>query len=196
MPTLARLTGTGTAGAWLTTTPWDRLTRARAQVLKDTLDLLMASDLPKNLYVGGTELTGIPATSTGDKTLYDFVPWLVDNRGTRISGFTDANGASIVVQVRFLVRVSNAAINVTPKIWYASSLATLISGPSAATVSGTAACSATASDYSGANQSQTVALTLPSGANYFKCALTVAGTVDPAYQVWGRAFYDAYVSLP
>lgn len=193
MPTLGRVTGSGTGGNWKTSAPYDKMTRARAQVLKDTIDLLLASSLPSNLFVGGSENLGVPATATGDKTLYEFVPWMADNRSNRLTGFTDANGATLVVQVRFLLRVSNAAISITPKIWYGSTMDAITT---AATYSGAAACSATNSDYSGTNQIQTVALTLPNGLKYFKAGFTIAGTPAADYQAFARAYYDAYVSLP
>lgn len=166
--------------------------------LRDFMDLMMAGVLQRNLFVGGSELVGIPAAATGDVTLYDFVPWVVDNTDSAVSGFSDtppgaATPATIVVRVRFLVRVSNAAINVTPKIWYGSAQNSITT---VATISGTAACSATNSDYSGTNQMQTVTLTLPAGVKYFKAGLTIAGTPAADYQVWGRAYYDAFVSLP
>jgi hypothetical protein len=161
--------------------------------LRDLTDLLATGAVQRNLFVGGSENIGIPAEATGDVTLYGFAPWSVDNTSSQISGFVNTNGGTLVVQVRFLVRVSNAAINVTPKIFYGSTMGSITT---AATVSGTAACAATASDYSGTNQIQTVTLTLPAGLKYFKPALTIAGATAVGYQVWGRAYYDAYVSLP
>jgi hypothetical protein len=161
--------------------------------LRGLTDLLATGALQRNVFVGGSENIGIPAEATGDVTLYDSVPWSVPNESSQISGFSTANGGTLVVQVRFLVRVSNAAINVTPKVFYGSTMGSIAT---AATVSGTAACSATDSDYSGTNQIQTVTLTLPAGLKYFRAALTIAGVPAAGYQVWGRAFYDAYVSLP
>jgi hypothetical protein len=193
--TLKRFHGTGSGGAWIDGNYFKNTTHFTP--LRDDVDLLLAASLHKNLFVGGSENVGIPAEATGDVTLYDWVPWLVDNTGSQLSGFTDSppsgSAATLVVQVRFLVRVSNAAINVTPKILYGPSMTSI---PSTATISGTAACSATNSDYSGTNQIQTVTLTLPSGVNYFKAKLTVAGTAAAGYQVWGRAYADLYVSLP
>jgi hypothetical protein len=91
--------------------------------------------------------------------------------------------------------VSNIAISVTPKLFYSSSRASVAAGGSVATLSGTAACSATSSDYSGSNQIQTVTLSLPTGLKYFRGALTIAGTPAANYQVWGRAWCDLFVSL-
>lgn len=198
MPTLKRIHGTGTAGAWKTTAPKDKLkATAHLTPLRDDLDLFLAASTFRNQCFGGSEVTGILAEATGDVTLWDWVPLLVDNTGSRISGFTDSpptgSAATLVVQVRFFVRVSNAAINVTPKILYGTSMASI---GSTATISGAAACSATNSDYSGTNQMQTVTLTLPTGANYFKPRLTIAGVAAAGYQVWGRAFADCFVQLP
>src|SRR4051812_25542418 len=78
--------------------------------LRDLTDLLASGALQRNLFVGGSENIGIPAEATGDVTLYNFTPWSVDNTSSQISGFSATNGGTLVVQVRFLVRVSNAAI--------------------------------------------------------------------------------------
>jgi hypothetical protein len=190
-----RLHGSGTAGDWADLDKF-KLT-AHYKPLRDSVDSFLGAFWTRNLYVGGSENVGLPGTATGDVTLWEYVPWMVDNTGSQITGFTDSpptgSPATLVVQVRFLVRVSNAAINVTPKIWHST---TMGGSPTAATISGTAACAATNADYSGTDQIQTVALTLPTSLKYFKAGLTIAGTPDPSYQVWGRAYFDCYVSLP
>ncbi len=192
---LKRFHGSGSGGAWSDGDKFKMTTGFTP--LRDDVDLLLASSLQKNLFVGGSEVNAIVAEATGDQPLIDFVPWLVDNSDSQISGFTDSppsgSAATLVVQVRFLVRVSNAAITVTPKIFYGSSMGAI---STTATISGAAACSATAADYSGTNQIQTVTLTLPAGAKYFKAALTIGGTPASGYLAWARAYFDAYVSLP
>ena len=158
--------------------------------LRDLTDLLALGAIQRNLFIGGSEVNGIPATATGDVTLVEFVPWSVDNVSSQVSGFSNANGGTLTVQVRFMVRVSNAAINVTPKVWYGSSMSAI---SSAATLTGAVSCAATNEDYSGTNQVQIVTLTLPAGLKYFKAGLTIAGTPAADYQVWGRGYYDCFI---
>ncbi len=192
---LKRLHGSGSGGAWV---DGDKFKLTPHYVpLRDTLDLLLGAVLQRNVFMGGDEVTGIVAEATGDVSLLHWLPILVDNTSSQLSGFTDSppsgSAASFVAQVRFMVRVSNGGISVTPKVFYGSSMGSITS---VATISGAAACSATASDYSGTNQIQTVAVTLPAGAKYLRAALTVGGTPASGYQVWGRALADVYVAPP
>lgn len=187
--TLGRLTGTGSGGDLAATAPFDKFNRARGQVVKETLDVLMAGDLGRNRFVGGGQAFDLDGSATGTLDLQPWVPFGIDNRGNRLSDFSDANGASLIVQVRFLLWVSNGAINVTPKIYD-------ITAAALATTSGGAACAATSIDYGGTNQQQTLTLTLPNAHHYFKPQLTIAGTPDSGYLVRGTAIYDCYVALP
>lgn len=192
---LKRLHGSGTAGAWVDGDTF-KLT-PHFTPLRDDLDLLLAGCLARNIPMGGDEVNGIVAEATGDVNLLHWLPVLIDNTSNQLSGFSDSppsgSAATLVAQVRFFVRVSNSGITVTPKMFYGASMASITS---AATVSGAAACSATASDYSGTDQIQTLTLTLPAGAKYFRAALTIGGTPATGYQAWGRAVADLYVSLP
>jgi len=187
--TLKRIAGSGASGAFAAGDLF-KLT-PHVQPLKDDLDLFMAGILCRNVFVGGSDSLGIPAESTGDVNLENWLPISIDNTLNQLSAFSDSNGGVLVCQMRFLVRVSNAGITVTPKIVYGTSIGGL---SSVATISGAAACLATASDYSGTDQYQTVTLTLPSGANLLKPLLTIGGTPAAGYQVWGKVLYDCYVS--
>jgi len=190
--TLKRIHGTGTAGAWV---DGDKFKMTLGYTpLRDSLDIALAASFQKNLYVGGSDQVALDAVSAGDMTLLDFVPWLVDNTSGQLTGFTDAHSATLVVQVRFMLRVSGA-ITLTPKVFYGSSMTAITT---VATISGEAACSATNTDYSGSNQIQTIALTLPTGEKYFKAAVTVGGSPtsgSPATEAWARAYFDLYVQL-
>jgi hypothetical protein len=160
--------------------------------LRDLLILLAQGGLARNVYVGGSEVTGIVSEATGDKVLIDYVPLAIDNTDNRITGFDDDNGGTLTVQVRMFLRVSNTAINITPKVWYGTTMGAITT---VATISGTAACAATNSDYSGSNQIQTFTVTLPSGARYLKVGFTIAGTPASGYQAWARAYADYYVAV-
>lgn len=185
---MKRWHGSGTAGAFVAGT--DELSEAsHLTPARDNFDAMMAAAMQKNVYAGGSFEFGITAEATGDVDLRPALPIVVDNRGSRISGFTDSQGAVLKVQFRFYVRVSNAAITVTPKVYD-------IDAPGAATVSGAATSSGIATDYSGTNQVQVVALTLPTAKHSFKPQLTIGGTPATGYEVFGLAMFDLYVEMP
>lgn len=185
---IKRIAGSGSGGAFASGDLF-KLT-PHVQPLKDDLDLLMLGVLGRNMFCGGSDSIGIPAESTGDVNLEGWIPISIDNTSGQLTSFSDANGATLVVRMRFLVRVSNAGITVTPKIVYGTTIAGL---SSVATISGQAACNATSDLYTGTNQYQTVLVTLPSGAYLLKPLLTIGGTPASGYQVWGKATYDCFI---
>lgn len=154
------------------------------------LDLMANADLGCNVPAGGSETEGIDASATGDHKLYHYVPLVFNNTSDRWTG----TASTLVARYRFYVRVSNSGISITPKIWYAADDATLISGPTVATISGQAACTATAADYSGTNQIQTVDVTIPTGSKVWAAGFTIGGTPAAGYQVWARAWRDIFIS--
>lgn len=184
---LSRLTGGGAGGIMA---DGDYLTLVRGTAMKSNFDLLELGCLGRNVLAGGDLVTGIDASATGDVDLLNWTPLLLDNSASQFSGFTDANSATLVIQFRFLLRVSNAAITITPKVRYGSTITTITT---VATLATPAACSATASDFSGSNQYQTVTMTLPSGVQLYKPQITIAGTVAAGYQAWARAWFDMFV---
>ena len=151
--------------------------------VRESLNFLARGHVALNQQLGGSMLFAVRAEATGDIILPDWRPLLLTNVSSRFSGSTDK-----VAQVRFLCRVSNAGINVTPKIYNLTDAAD-------ATVSGTAACSATNEDYSGSNQRQTITLTVPAGTKEFQPRLTIAGTPAAGYLVWGVAIADTYINV-
>lgn len=186
---IKRIAGSGASGAFAAGDLF-KLT-AHVQPLKDDLDLFMLGVLARNMFAGGSDSLGIPAESSGDVNIENWLPISIDNTANQLSAFSDVNGGVLVCQMRFMVRVSNAGITVTPKVKYGTTISGL---SSTATISGAAACLATANDYTGTDQYQTIAITLPSGANLLKPMLTVGGTPAAGYQVWGKVLYDCYVS--
>jgi hypothetical protein len=167
------LSGSGGSGAYQAADPFGYQS---AEKLRNNLNLLASGVFGRNILWGGSDVLGITGEATGDVDLPGWFPLVIDNASSVISD----SGGTLVCQVRFLVRVSNAAINVTPKIVYGSTFPTF---GSTATVSGT-------------NQYQTVAVTLPAASRIFKPLLTIAGTPASGYQVYGRAILDLYVQLP
>lgn len=149
---------------------------------RDAVALLGLGLAQRNVPMGGSMIVGIVAEATGDVILPEWRPVRVDNSNNQISG-----SANVIVRCRFLVRVSNGAITVTPKVYN-------ITDAGAATISGGAACSATSADYDGTNQQQTITLTLPSGVKDFQGRLTIAGTPAAGYQCWGVAIFDCFIN--
>lgn len=186
--TFARLTGDAAGGDILLGQAINHSTYLKPA--KHAVDMLALGTLQRNIFAGGSANLGIAVSADGDVDLPDAAPLIIDNTGNQFSGFSDANGAVLVAQFRFLVRVSDAAISVTPKLRYGSTFGTITT---VATISGEAACSAIAEDYSDTDQYQTIAVTLPSGSKLWKPQLTVASTGGNPYTVWGRAWLDLFI---
>lgn len=149
----------------------------------------------RNVFAGGSLTEEIDASVAGTFDLKPWFPIEIDNRNTnQISGFDNANGGTLVVQFRFMLRVTDSGINITPRLVYASSMAGLAS-PSVATVSGAAACDDEDEDFAGsADQYQTLALTLPANVlRLFKPQITIAGSVGTGIGAIALAMYDCYI---
>lgn len=192
---LRRIAGLGTGGDYLGTTPPTEFAKKGNfyQPVKEDVDLWLAGVIQRNIYAGGSTAFELDGSATGNFDLQPWVPILADNTNNQITAFTDANSAVLVVQMRFIVWVSNAAINVTPRIIRGATMATI---STVVTISGQVACSDTTAALTGATQNQVVAITLPNAAHYFKPQITIAGTPAAGYTVKGLAVYDCYVSLP
>ncbi len=157
--------------------------------VKYAIELAALGAFARNQYMGGhdDDPVGIDCQSTGDKDLHPVsLPFLIDNTSSQISG-----SASIVVQVRFSLRVSDASISLTPKILKSTDGLTW----SAATYSGASAATGTATDFSGTNQKQTLSLTLDAAVRYYKAQVTVAGSVATGFMGWASALFDCYCNV-
>lgn len=191
--TLSRLTGSGTGGAYVagtTAPPADLLEESNfVTPLKNNIDLLLAGLCCNNVFAGGSMDLEFDASAAGTVDLRPWLPIRVDNRNNQISGFSDSNGATLVVQFRFLVWSLSSAVSVTPVVYD-------ITGAATATTSGAVACTAGAEDYSGSNQQQTLVLTLPNALHYFKPQITIGGTPAAGLRVRGLALFDCFISLP
>lgn len=178
------LRGSGTGGIWV---DGDYFNRDQYTHLSDMIALSAAGVFQRNVFAGGGHGVEIDASSAGTFDLPGWLPIEIDNASNQLTGFTDSFSAVLVVQFRFLVWVSNAAITVTPKVYD-------ITAAAAATTSGAAACSATTEDYSGTNQQQTLALTLPNAKHSYRAQLTIAGTPAAGYRARALAMVDVYIS--
>jgi hypothetical protein len=169
----------------------ERFTLDDGNRVLDCVDKFALASLQTNVNAGGFDsLEGIDASATGDVKLREWKALYFDNTGAQWTG----TSATFVAQYRYRIRVSNVAFSFTPKIWYASTEAGLISAPIAATISGAVACSATNDDYSGSNQLQTVSFTIPSGAKYWAAGGTIGGTPGAGYQAFVSALRDILIT--
>lgn len=108
-------------------------------------------------HLGGSRQTTLPQVASAQDAL-DYVDIELDS--TQLGGLT--------VQARVECRTANGATSITPKI------RNITDGTDAAVG---AACTATAADYSGTNQKQTLALTLAAGVKKYRLQGT-PGNVD------------------
>lgn len=172
----------------------DVLKTVHLDPIKNDLDLWMTGAIQRNVLVAGDDQNGLDASASGDLLLArSYPPIEIDNTASQLSGFTDGAGAVFAARFRFALRVSNAAISITPKLKYGTTIGGITN---VATISGEAACSATADDYTGTDQIQDVLVTLPSGLKLWKALITVGGTPAAGYQAWASVRFCGYVQLP
>lgn len=166
-----KLTGTGTGSAYLAADYWGYQT---AEEVRNDLNLLAAGFGRKGVSLGGSNAVGLMASVQVNAEGYLDV--IVDNTGSVISGT-----AGVVVQVRVKCRTDDATVSITPKLLNLTD----------STIAGLgAACSATAADFSGANQDQTFSVTLAAGVKTYRLVgLPSAAT----FQVWFFGVLDIYL---
>ncbi len=169
----------GGTGAFSTFVSGDRFGVQTANKLQLDLRLLALGLVGRNQYGGGDDSLGILASIATD-VIGQGDGFEIDNTGNQLSG-----SSGIVIQVRVRLRVENAAISVTPRIYNVTDAAV-------ATTSGAAACTATATDFSGSNQQQTLALTPVSGKKKYKVQITPSAAT---YQAWASGvLWDCYIA--
>lgn len=161
------------------------------QTLQYLTELLAMGQLRMDVPVGGSIANGVAAEANGDYALTDWKPFTTKNAGGQLTGFTDAFSAVLKCQLRYRIRVSNVAINVTPKLWYGTAIDGITN---VATISGQTACDDTDDDFGGSvDQYQTVAFTMPSGTKIWKAGFTVAGVPATGYRVYVDALLDIFI---
>ncbi len=176
---MANLVKLGGSGAFSVFVSADIVDYATFNRLRADLTLLMLGIISRNQYGGGDDNTGILASSATD-VLHQGDGFEIDNTSNQLSGST-----GVVIQVRVRVRVENAGITVTPRIYN-------VTDSSVPTQSGAAACSATAADFSGSNQQQTISLTPVSGKKKYKVQITPSAAT---YQAWASGvLWDLYIA--
>jgi hypothetical protein len=174
--TFDRLAGSGVGGTYLALDPFGYQS---AQKMKDLLDLLGLGCFFRNLYGGGSETNGLGVgVGTGSVRVLDSIEIEIDNTGSQVS-----NADDLICEVQICVRVQNAAISVTPRVYN-------LTDSSVPTQSGAAACSATAPDFSGTNSQQTISFTPASGKKKYIVQLAKSADI---YQVFGaRLVWNCY----
>lgn len=188
---LKRIRGSGAGGAWVPGV--DRFKEIlHATPLRNDLDGCMAGVIHRNLFMGGSDVVGIDASAAGDFDLLTWTPAEIDNTDNWLSDFTDAD-AALVFQIRYLLRVSDPAVTITPKLRYGSTITTLTT---VATLTGPVACNAIDEDFSGSDQYQVLPITMPGGVNTLKAQVTIGGSPAVDLQVWARAYLDLFIQLP
>lgn len=174
------------SGSYFTTSDRANMLTLVGLPLQYNIELCALGSFCRGMYAGGDWADAIDCSAAGDVDLIRAVPFTVDNTNSQLSGATN-----LICQMTYYVRVSDAAVSVTPKIFYGATFAALTT---AATISGQAACTATTTDYSGTNSIQTVVFTLPAGVKYFKAALTIGGTPAAGLYAYAYAVRDLYIN--
>ena len=159
---------------------------------KELFDMWMGGMIQPNLYVGGSMDIEIDASAAGTYDLRPWLPWRVDNRNNKITGFADSNGATLKVQVRYFVLVSQSSITATPSVYNIT-----LGGNASYGAQPPVGCTASAEDFSGANQQQTIDLALRSNqADYYKPQVTISGSPAAGLRCRALAIFDCYVLMP
>lgn len=169
------LEGLGTGGIWIGDLT-ERFSASRINELRQALYLFAAGTFHRSVPIGGSKSRGLMFSGTIDAL--DAVEFEVDNTSNGVSA-----SDGLVVPVTVHLRVENAALAVTPRIYNVTQAAV-------ATTTGGAACAATAEDYSGTDQRQTLLLTLQTGVNVYKLQFTATSA---SYQFWGQGWRSLYI---
>jgi hypothetical protein len=135
-----------------------RLGYQSANNIKNNIVAVASARLRSSL--GGSREIGILAAVASDAVNYVDV----ELDGSQLAGFT--------IRARVQVRTLNATTTVTPKVRN-------ITDGSDAGVG--VACSATNADYSGSNQKQTIALTIPAAVKTYRLQLTPSDALNAVF---------------
>ena len=160
------------------TTHWDPL--------KNDVDIIQLGNWCRNQYGGGDETNGLGiGVGTGYVTALNSIEFEIDNTSGQISGSTN-----LVCQARVSVRVVDSVspasgISVTPRVYN-------VTDSSVPAQSGAAACTATAEDFTGSNQKQTISFTPATGKK--KYVVQVAKSADSDVVIACRIAFDLYMN--
>ena len=169
------LEGLGLGGMWLGDLT-EYFSATKVNHLRQALYLFAAGTFYRSVPIGGSRSCGLRYSGVIDAV--DAVEFEIDNTA---NGVSDSVGVQIPITV--LARVEHISIAVTPRIYN-------VTLGAVATTTGGTACAATAEDYSGTDQRQTLLLTLQTGVNVYKLQFTAT---DSTYQFWGQGWRSLYI---
>jgi hypothetical protein len=174
----------------------ERFTLADGNQVRAAIDFIANGQFRAGAAIGGTfGGDAIEADTAGDPSLADALKWVtpvrMDNTSSQYSGFSDSNGAVRVARFVYMIKVSNVAFSVTPKVLYGTTIPTITTP---ATIAGESACSDTDADYSGsADQIQEVDVTTPAGVKWLLPIWTIGGVPTPGYSFNLRIWFDHFI---
>lgn len=172
--TFDRLAGSGVGGAYIALDPFGYQS---AQKMKDAIDLLALGVFFRSLFGGGSETVGLDVgVGTGFVRALEQIEIEIDNTGNQVSGSDD-----LICQVRLSVRVANAGISVTPRVYN-------LTDATVPTQTGAVACSATA--LGGTNSDQTISFTPAAGKKRY--IVQVQKSADTFQVFCSRIAWDCY----
>jgi hypothetical protein len=174
--TFDRLAGSGVSGAYVSL---DQFGYQSAQKTKDMLDLLGLGVFFRSKFGGGSEALGLGVgVGAGWVRALEQIEIEIDNTGSQVS-----NADDLICQVLVSVRVENAGISVTPRVYN-------LTDASVPSQSGATACAATAADFSGTDSAQTITFTPAAGKKKYIVQLQKSADT---YQAFGaRIAWDVY----
>ncbi len=161
--------------AWLGNST-ERVGATYLNKLRNDLNQAASGTFGRSHFVGGSLTRGLVTAAATD--VLDSIDFEIDNTSSYVSGTS-----GITVTVTVWVRVENAAISVTPRIYN-------VTDSGVATTSGAAACSATALDFTGTDSKQTLVLTLAAGVKKYRLQITPSAAT---YQVWAAGWLNVFV---
>lgn len=135
-----------------------------------------SGNFARTVPVGGSLSRGLIGSAVVD--VIDAVDFQIDNTSSYLSGST-----GVTVNIVVWVRVENASISVTPQIYN-------VTTASVASTTGGAACSATATDFSGTDSKQTLVLTPAAGVNLYRLRATPSAAT---FQFWAMGWRSLYI---
>ncbi len=154
-----------------------------AKVLDDVFGYQSANKLRENGIIlasrrgifplGGSRIVSLPLVASAQKAT-EWIDMEID--GTDMAGMT--------VRARVECRTDNAATSITPSILNVTDSTTAGTGT---------ACTATNTDYSGANQVQTIAVTLAAGVKKYRLVGTPSNATNATYV--GPGYIEIFATL-
>lgn len=169
------LQGNGTGGLWVGDKT-ERFGAARFNDLRAALNLSGSGVFQRSVPIGGSSTVGLRYAGVIDAV--DAVDFTIDNTSSFVSA------SDIVVPIIVKVRVEDATIAVTPRIYN-------VTLDAEATTTGGAPCVATDEDYNGTDQQQTLLLALQTGVNVYRLQFTAT---DSTFQFWGQGWRSLYIA--